>query len=81
MSRSRRGQPRSPPSPPPQEDPAQKEEPQEETEPELQSQSEELPYLTTTEMYLCRWHQPPPSPWRDPSPVHEDTVAGWEKLM
>ncbi|KAI2666476.1 Male-specific lethal 1-like 1 [Labeo rohita] len=75
MSRSRRGQPRSPPSPPPQEDPAQKEEPQEETEPELQSQSEELPYLTTTEMYLCRWHQPPPSPWRDPSPVHEDTVA------
>lgn len=73
MSRSRRGQPRSPP--PPQDDPAQKEEPQEETEPELQSQSEELPYLTTTEMYLCRWHQPPPSPWRDPSPVLEDTVA------
>ncbi|XP_016127421.1 male-specific lethal 1-like 1, partial [Sinocyclocheilus grahami] len=73
MRRSRRGQPRL--SPPPQDSPAQKEEPQEETEPELQSQSEELPYLTTTEMYLCRWHQPPPSPWRDPSPVHEDTVA------
>ncbi|KAL0198228.1 hypothetical protein M9458_006768, partial [Cirrhinus mrigala] len=41
----------SPPSPP-QEDPGQKEEPQEETEPELQSQSEELPYLTTTEIRL-----------------------------
>uniref|UniRef100_A0A673JYY0 Male-specific lethal 1-like 1 n=1 Tax=Sinocyclocheilus rhinocerous TaxID=307959 RepID=A0A673JYY0_9TELE len=74
MSRSRRGQPRSPP-PPPQDGPAQKEEPQEDTEPELQSQSEDLPYLTTTEMYLCRWHQLPPSPWRHPSPVHEDTVA------
>lgn len=73
MSRSRRGQPRSPP--PPQDSPTVKEEPQEETELELQSQSEEMPYLTTTEMYLCRWHQPPPSPWRDPSPVHEDTVA------
>lgn len=73
MSRSRRGQPRSPP--PPQDGPAQEEEPQEETGPEFQSQSEELPYLTTTEMYLCRWHQPPPSPRRDPSPVHEDTVA------
>lgn len=73
MSRSRRGQPRSPP--PPQDGPAQEEEPQEETWPEFQSQSEELPYLTTTEMYLCRWHQPPPSPRRDPSPVHEDTVA------
>lgn len=75
MSRSRRGQPRSPP--PPQDSPTQKEErsSEEETELELQSQSEELPYLTTTEMYLCRWHQPPPSPWRDPSPVHEDTVA------
>ncbi|XP_073698517.1 male-specific lethal 1-like 1 [Garra rufa] len=78
MSRSRRGQPRSPPSPsppPPQDSPALKEEPQEETEAKLESQSEELPYLTTTEMYLCCWHQPPPSPWRDPSPVHEDTVA------
>ncbi|XP_016314977.1 male-specific lethal 1-like 1 [Sinocyclocheilus anshuiensis] len=73
MSRSRCGQPRS--SPPPQDGPAQKEEPQEDTEPELQSQSLDLPYLTTTEMYLCRWHQLPPSPWRHPSPVHEDTVA------
>uniref|UniRef100_A0A671LJC3 MSL complex subunit 1a n=1 Tax=Sinocyclocheilus anshuiensis TaxID=1608454 RepID=A0A671LJC3_9TELE len=31
--------------------------------------------ITCPYMYLCRWHQPPPSPWRDPSPVHEDTVA------
>ncbi|XP_030649551.1 male-specific lethal 1-like 1 [Chanos chanos] len=37
-------------------------------------QSEELPYMATTEMYLCCWHQPPTSPWRDCSPVHEDTV-------
>lgn len=62
--RSRRGQPRSPPSP--QEGPALKE--------DIQSHSEELPYLTTTEMYLSHW-QSPPSPWQDPSPVHEDTVA------
>ncbi|XP_042584203.1 male-specific lethal 1-like 1 [Cyprinus carpio] len=73
MRRSRRWQPRSPP--PPQDGPAQKEEPQEETEPESQSHSEELPYLSTTEMYLCRWHQQPASPWRDPSPVREDTVT------
>ncbi|XP_048054150.1 male-specific lethal 1-like 1 [Megalobrama amblycephala] len=72
MGRSRRGQPRSPP--PPQEGPDLKEEPQEEMGLEL-SQSEELPYLATTEMYLCRWQQPPPSPWRESSPVHEDTVA------
>ncbi|ROI15784.1 Male-specific lethal 1-like 1 [Anabarilius grahami] len=72
MGRSRRGQPRSPP--PPQEGPELKKEPQEEMGLEL-SQSEELPYLATTEMYLCRWKQPPPSPWRESSPVHEDTVA------
>ncbi|XP_068930337.1 male-specific lethal 1 homolog isoform X3 [Petaurus breviceps papuanus] len=38
---------------------------------------EELPYLSTTEMYLCRWHQPPPSPLplREPSPKKEETVA------
>ncbi|KAK7167376.1 hypothetical protein R3I94_001692 [Phoxinus phoxinus] len=73
MGRSRRGQPRSPP-PPPQDGPDLKEEPQEEMGLVL-SHSEELPYLATTEMYLCCWHQPPPSPWRESSPVHEDTVA------
>ncbi|NWY06862.1 MSL1 protein, partial [Nothoprocta ornata] len=39
------------------------------------SEAEDLPYLTTTEMYLCRWHQPPPSPLREPSPKKEETVA------
>uniref|UniRef100_A0A7N4NKE3 Male-specific lethal 1 homolog n=1 Tax=Sarcophilus harrisii TaxID=9305 RepID=A0A7N4NKE3_SARHA len=41
------------------------------------SELEELPYLSTTEMYLCRWHQPPPSPLplREPSPKKEETVA------
>lgn len=41
-------------------------------------QMRELPYLATTDMYLCCW-QPPPtssSPWRDPSPTQEDTVDG-----
>ncbi|XP_051571078.1 male-specific lethal 1-like 1 [Myxocyprinus asiaticus] len=80
MGRARRGQPKSPL---PQKGPSLKEECQEEMGPELQSQSEELPYLATTEMYLCRWHQPPPSPWRDSSPVHEDTVAvpSWRKSI
>ncbi|XP_050790733.1 male-specific lethal 1 homolog isoform X1 [Gopherus flavomarginatus] len=41
------------------------------------SETEDLPYLSTTEMYLCRWHQPPPSPLplREPSPKKEETVA------
>uniref|UniRef100_U3IXR4 MSL complex subunit 1 n=1 Tax=Anas platyrhynchos platyrhynchos TaxID=8840 RepID=U3IXR4_ANAPP len=41
------------------------------------SELEDLPYLSTTEMYLCRWHQPPPSPLplREPSPKKEETVA------
>ncbi|KAG9264398.1 male-specific lethal 1-like 1 isoform X1 [Astyanax mexicanus] len=78
MARSRRGQPKMPS---PKEGQALKEEAQEEESPEFKShgssivQSEELPYLATTEMYLCCWHQPPPSPWREPSPVQDDTVA------
>ncbi|XP_078385407.1 male-specific lethal 1-like 1 isoform X2 [Cetorhinus maximus] len=36
---------------------------------------EEEPYLCTTEMYLCRWHQRSPSPLREPSPKKEETVA------
>ncbi|KAB0398650.1 hypothetical protein E2I00_013897, partial [Balaenoptera physalus] len=41
------------------------------------SEIEDLPYLSTTEMYLCRWHQPPPSPLplRESSPKKEETVA------
>ncbi|XP_040547760.2 male-specific lethal 1 homolog isoform X3 [Gallus gallus] len=41
------------------------------------SEIDDLPYLSTTEMYLCRWHQPPPSPLplREPSPKKEETVA------
>ncbi|XP_015682406.2 male-specific lethal 1 homolog [Protobothrops mucrosquamatus] len=39
------------------------------------SEIEDLPYLSTTEMYLCCWHQPPPSLLREPSPKKEETVA------
>ncbi|CAN8202250.1 unnamed protein product [Coccothraustes coccothraustes] len=41
------------------------------------TEADDLPYLSTTEMYLCRWHQPPPSPLplREPSPKKEETVA------
>lgn len=83
MSRSRRGHTKAPP---PKESQALEEESQEEVEPEIKSpgsslvKSEELPYMATTEMYLCCWHQPPPSPWRDHSPVQEDTVTGERTL-
>ncbi|XP_028675840.1 male-specific lethal 1 homolog isoform X1 [Erpetoichthys calabaricus] len=36
---------------------------------------EDLPYMSTKEMYLCRWHQPPPFPLRETSPKKEETVA------
>ncbi|XP_013920571.1 PREDICTED: male-specific lethal 1 homolog [Thamnophis sirtalis] len=39
------------------------------------SEIEDLPYLSTTEMYLCRWHQPAPSLLQEPSPKKEETVA------
>ncbi|KAM9296745.1 male-specific lethal 1 homolog [Gastrophryne carolinensis] len=39
------------------------------------SEAEALPYLSTMDMYLCRWHQPPPSPLREPSPKKEECVA------
>ncbi|XP_029428814.1 male-specific lethal 1 homolog [Rhinatrema bivittatum] len=42
---------------------------------EYTSEAEELPYLATTEMYLCCWHEPPPSPLREPSPKKEESVA------
>ncbi|XP_066485212.1 male-specific lethal 1 homolog [Tiliqua scincoides] len=47
------------------------------------SEIEDLPYLSTTEMYLCRWHQPPPSPLQEPSPKKEETVAipSWRDHM
>uniref|UniRef100_A0A674CUD7 MSL complex subunit 1 n=1 Tax=Salmo trutta TaxID=8032 RepID=A0A674CUD7_SALTR len=46
-------------------------------DPELTARMEELPFMSTTEMYLCRWHQPPPSPQREPSPSpkKEEVVA------
>ncbi|XP_064807179.1 male-specific lethal 1-like 1 isoform X1 [Oncorhynchus masou masou] len=46
-------------------------------DPERTDQMEELPFMSTTEMYLCRWHQPPPSPQREPSPSpkKEEVVA------
>ncbi|XP_062894910.1 male-specific lethal 1 homolog [Mobula hypostoma] len=36
---------------------------------------EEEPYLCTTEMYLCQWHQRPHSFLREASPKKEETVA------
>ncbi|XP_068119531.1 male-specific lethal 1 homolog [Hyperolius riggenbachi] len=39
------------------------------------SEADALPYLSTSDMYLCRWHQPPPSPLREPSPKKEECVA------
>nr|XP_060637030.1 male-specific lethal 1 homolog [Anolis sagrei ordinatus] len=38
------------------------------------SETEDLPYLSTTDMYLCRWHQLPPSPLQETS-SKEDIVA------
>lgn len=75
MSRTRRGQPKSPLPPSPEEDPAVKEEPQEKMGPELQTQSEELLYVDTTEMCHCCCHQPQQSLWHDSTPVHEDNVV------
>ncbi|XP_036399882.1 male-specific lethal 1-like 1 isoform X2 [Megalops cyprinoides] len=39
------------------------------------AEMEDLPYMSTTEMYLCRWHQPPSSPLRETSPKKEEVVA------
>ncbi|CAL8301156.1 unnamed protein product [Lota lota] len=44
-------------------------------EPEFCSLMEELPFMCTTEMYLCCWHQPPLSPLRETSPKKEEDVA------
>ncbi|XP_062874755.1 male-specific lethal 1-like 1 [Trichomycterus rosablanca] len=82
--KSRRGAPKTSP---PKENQAVKEEFQEKREPEVRShsfsvvESEELPYMGTTEMYLCCWHQPPSSPWQTPSPVEQDvvTVPSWRE--
>ncbi|KAI5623237.1 male-specific lethal 1-like isoform X3, partial [Silurus asotus] len=38
-------------------------------------ENEDFPFMTTTEMYLCCWHQPPASPLCEPSPKKEDDVA------
>ncbi|XP_034414679.1 male-specific lethal 1 homolog isoform X2 [Cyclopterus lumpus] len=44
-------------------------------EPELSCQIEDLPFMSTTEMYLCCWNQPPLSPLRETSPKKEEEVA------
>ncbi|XP_029383631.1 male-specific lethal 1 homolog isoform X1 [Echeneis naucrates] len=44
-------------------------------EPELSCQMEDLPFMSTTEMYLCCWNQPPLSPLRETSPKKEEEVA------
>ncbi|XP_034762761.2 male-specific lethal 1 homolog isoform X2 [Acipenser ruthenus] len=36
---------------------------------------EELPFMSTTEMYLCRWQQPRPSPRRETTSKKEGSVA------
>ncbi|XP_053269457.1 male-specific lethal 1 homolog isoform X3 [Pleuronectes platessa] len=44
-------------------------------EPELNCEMEDLPFMSTTEMYLCCWNQPPLSPLRETSPKKEEEVA------
>lgn len=44
-------------------------------EPEQSCQIEDLPFMSTTEMYLCCWNQPPLSPLRETSPKKEEEVA------
>ncbi|XP_067088561.1 male-specific lethal 1-like 1 [Osmerus mordax] len=74
----------------PKQEPAERGEEEEEEEEESPGTSpdspqfEELSYLSTTDMYLCCWHQPPPSPWREPSPKKEEsvTIPSWrENIM
>ncbi|KAL2078092.1 hypothetical protein ACEWY4_025777 [Coilia grayii] len=43
-------------------------------EPREITSMEDLPYMTTTEMYLCCWKQPPLSPLRETSPRKEEDV-------
>ncbi|XP_056152641.1 male-specific lethal 1 homolog [Lampris incognitus] len=44
-------------------------------EPVFITEMEDLPFMSTTEMYLCCWHQPPLSPLRETSPKKEEDVA------
>ncbi|XP_034050012.1 male-specific lethal 1 homolog [Thalassophryne amazonica] len=44
-------------------------------EPDVSCQMEDLPFMSTTEMYLCCWNQPPLSPLRETSPKKEEEVA------
>ncbi|KAF7664980.1 hypothetical protein LDENG_00158850 [Lucifuga dentata] len=44
-------------------------------ETDLSCQMEDLPFMSTTEMYLCCWNQPPLSPLRETSPKKEEEVA------
>ncbi|XP_061666900.1 male-specific lethal 1 homolog [Syngnathoides biaculeatus] len=41
-------------------------------EADLSCQMEDLPFLSTTEMYLCCWNQPPVSPLRETSPKKDE---------
>ncbi|XP_061612738.1 male-specific lethal 1 homolog [Phyllopteryx taeniolatus] len=41
-------------------------------EAELSCQMDDLPFLSTTEMYLCCWNQPPVSPLRETSPKKKE---------
>ncbi|KAM9831597.1 male-specific lethal 1 homolog [Neosynchiropus ocellatus] len=49
--------------------------PQIKAEPDLGCQIDDLPFMSTTEMYLCCWNQPPLSPLRETSPQKEEEVA------
>lgn len=44
-------------------------------EPEGSCHIEDLPFMSTTEMYLCCWNQPPLSPLRETSLKKEEEVA------
>lgn len=44
-------------------------------EPGLSCEIDDLPFMSTTEMYLCCWNQPPLSPLRETSPKKEEEVA------
>ncbi|XP_054617844.1 male-specific lethal 1 homolog isoform X1 [Dunckerocampus dactyliophorus] len=50
-------------------------------EAELSCQMDDLPFMSTTEMYLCCWNQPPLSPLRETSPKKEDEVANSQSMI
>ncbi|KAM6957794.1 male-specific lethal 1-like 1 [Aplochiton taeniatus] len=54
---------------------------EEEEEEYIPRLTEDISHLTTTDMYLCRWHQAPPSPSTEPSPKGEEavTIPSWRE--